>query len=347
MASVWKFGNVNSINKLDLDESERDSVILEDNQEIFLKPKKLRRFFREFLDVSMTHKEPVAVRVSLKNRNVKEVCFPYETPVLSIAESTKSQGDCLVNLLYSPSPHFLSRQNSNYEEIKSVLEQAKKNQSSVLVATSPQNKEILMARLATPVPLIRVEPTGFNPTESQFDSVSVSFADFLFEKIRRGKRCDRMPIPFRYVEEGCVSRAHEMSRLIREEGVEPVKVWIFDTAYQLHPKTLNHPQCKVRWSYHVAPAVRTNDGLRIIDPSLFESSVSLRTWRDWHNSCSAKLLFTCPHVYIVTENLSVIGADPDYSRTQSALRQLNLNFLGWVAIHGKPPFKKCWKRCDI
>ena len=181
----------------------------------------------------------------------------------------------------------------------------------------------------------------FNQPESQFDEISEWFAGKLFDKITLGETCGGLEIPFRYVEAGCVSRAHEMCRIILEEGVRPIKVWTFDSSQRLTVETDNYPDCQIKWSYHVAPAVKTPSGLKVIDPALFDQPVPLQTWLDRQVSCSKKVLYTGPHIYLLLDSFSPFLADPDYSRTHKGIRELQKNFKLFVDENGPPPYKKC------
>jgi hypothetical protein len=64
-------------------------------------------------------------------------------------------------------------------------------------------------------------------------------------------------IPFRYPDEGCWARAHEMCRIIIASGEEVCKLWIYG---DLEVKTRNNPDCRVLWICHVAPTSQVTVG---------------------------------------------------------------------------------------
>ena len=107
-------------------------------------------------------------------------------------------------------------------------------------------------------------------------------------------------IPFRYPDDGCWGRAHEMCRLMLAMGLTPRKVWIDAVGPLLKADTRNHPQCFVQWGWHVAPTicvVRRRfvfpwTEQQVIDPSLFTTPVSKATWKGVQNNPAATLTDT-------------------------------------------------------
>lgn len=86
-------------------------------------------------------------------------------------------------------------------------------------------------------------------------------------------------IPFRYPEDGCHARAHEMSQLLEKMGYITGKVFIEGN---LRVETKNSPKGYVEWWYHVAPIilVETRGKLEpyVIDPSVFDKPVPAEEW---------------------------------------------------------------------
>lgn len=87
-------------------------------------------------------------------------------------------------------------------------------------------------------------------------------------------------IPFRYPEDGCYARAHEMARLLEEKGVESEKIFLFGN---LRVETRFAPEGVVTWWYHVAPVVQVQDevggaGRVVIDPSVSSSALQVSEW---------------------------------------------------------------------
>lgn len=107
-------------------------------------------------------------------------------------------------------------------------------------------------------------------------------------------------IPFDYPPDCCYSRAHEMCRIMAQNGVECNKYWLyaknFRTADQIDliPKdkdgnAISFPNRKgnsrpIGWDYHVAPLIKVTkeDGSveeRVVDPSLASQPVSKDEWK--------------------------------------------------------------------
>ncbi|MBV2167500.1 MAG: hypothetical protein KUL82_02225 [Bdellovibrio sp.] len=83
-------------------------------------------------------------------------------------------------------------------------------------------------------------------------------------------------------ENGCWARAHLMARELEKRGIRVAKMFVEGTLVVQTKKALNGEG--VVWTYHVAPmvAVQTAKGveMRILDPSLFEKPVPVKTWTD-------------------------------------------------------------------
>jgi hypothetical protein len=86
-------------------------------------------------------------------------------------------------------------------------------------------------------------------------------------------------IPFRFPEDGCYARGHEMSKLMEKKGVISGKVFLEG---DLRVETPNSPKGYVQWWYHVAPIVlvEKNGKLEpyVIDPSIFSEPVPAEEW---------------------------------------------------------------------
>lgn len=87
---------------------------------------------------------------------------------------------------------------------------------------------------------------------------------------------------FGSVENGCWARAHIMARELEKRGIRVGKMFAEGTLAVRTEKALNGEG--VVWTYHVAPlvAVETTKGteLRVLDPSMFDKPVPVKTWTD-------------------------------------------------------------------
>lgn len=83
-------------------------------------------------------------------------------------------------------------------------------------------------------------------------------------------------------ENGCWARAHIMARELEKKGIRVGKIFAEGFLTVETENALNG--MGVSWSYHVAPlvAVKTQKGveLRVLDPSLFNKPVPVKTWTD-------------------------------------------------------------------
>jgi hypothetical protein len=87
--------------------------------------------------------------------------------------------------------------------------------------------------------------------------------------------------------DGCYARAHLMVKRLLAKGHAPGKVWAFaaSSADLLWVDTPHHPDGRVDWVYHVAPALVVGHGgaevqEMVLDPILFDRPVSVDTWRN-------------------------------------------------------------------
>lgn len=80
-----------------------------------------------------------------------------------------------------------------------------------------------------------------------------------------------------YPDDGCYARAEMMNELLSGEGYErPYKIFIFGN---LHATTENSPAGYVEWWYHVAPIVKVDSVVYVLDPSLdYYKALPLVEW---------------------------------------------------------------------
>lgn len=101
-------------------------------------------------------------------------------------------------------------------------------------------------------------------------TITMAKAKELFKKAK-----GMQDIAWGFKKDGCYARAHLMARRFEAEGVRVDKVWINGTLYI--------PGTDLEWNFHVAPVVYVkdkNDQIQkiVIDPSLFDSPVTVEEW---------------------------------------------------------------------
>jgi|SRR5581483_236343 len=136
-------------------------------------------------------------------------------------------------------------------------------------------------------------------------------------------------IPFDYPNDCCYSRAHEMCRMMEEQGIDCGKVWNYQNpgpppGPPLVANTPNSPTGNVVWRYHVAPTVNVkgDDGVvrtEVIDPSMFDHPVSVDEWRAAQHAPDSITQYTDSSPYYRGINGVDADYDPDYSKTQTQL----------------------------
>lgn len=123
-------------------------------------------------------------------------------------------------------------------------------------------------------------------------------------------------IPFDYPVDCCNSRAHEMCRIMKEEGIECKKVWNYG---DLALETPNTPWGSVNWGWHVAPvvAVQSPGGAvqgMVMDPSIESGPVSVQDWQSHQGDLGSTLQESNADEYL--HHAEPPEYDPDYSKTK-------------------------------
>jgi hypothetical protein len=110
--------------------------------------------------------------------------------------------------------------------------------------------------------------------EFEVSMISYEYLEEVFKNLASQKH-----IPFRYPEDGCYARAHEMSSIMEQQKIISGKVFIEGS---LRVETTNSPKGYVEWWYHVAPIVKVKKGkeelVYVLDPSLFDKPVPVEEW---------------------------------------------------------------------
>jgi glutaminase-like protein len=146
-------------------------------------------------------------------------------------------------------------------------------------------------------------------------------------------------IPFEYPDNGCWARAHEMCRLMINDGADPEKVWIMGN---LMVASQNKPDCQVKWGWHVAPTlqVATPAGVEtwVVDPSLFPEAVPQTTWFGVQGDPNAVLTPSSAAIYYYWGSVT----DPTYAQTNQDLTTYrNILKLRSAGADGPPPYAAC------
>ncbi|HEX7660743.1 MAG TPA: protein-glutamine glutaminase family protein, partial [Pseudonocardiaceae bacterium] len=149
--------------------------------------------------------------------------------------------------------------------------------------------------------LITLKPDDQAFTEQVLGSVSKEpvsepHADYLFDVLRNSWFEDEergaVRVPVDYPDEGCYARAHLWSLKLMQLGVEPHKLFVGRDDPSLSVKTpyakkaTHNKPGKVKWSFHVFPAikVRTDQGVRwfALDPSVADRTMPVEEYLARH-----------------------------------------------------------------
>ncbi len=136
-------------------------------------------------------------------------------------------------------------------------------------------------------------------------------------------------IPFQHAQDGCYARAHEMSRMIKEQfGIDVKKKFVYGNLQpatgavtSINPYTGALESSSISWGYHVAPTVPGVNAMGVptqyvIDPSLGGKSVlTADEWIDLSKGSGtvSAIKDTPADVYYTSADGSKVATDPGYA----------------------------------
>lgn len=312
------------------------------DRKALLPPSRRAAVWRRMLEFTQQYGIPAYVEIDPETSVITRVLVPMRVNVVAIEPGVG--GDVDVRFIESHAGHHLLRSNPDFYDMLNALEGARDGKTEVLVTSTRDEHEIIDVR---PVP---PPPPGSSPSPSSGGSyedpppsvVSEAQAAQLFNDMA-ATSCDPFTvpppcIPFLYPDDGCYARAHEMVRLMRLQGIEGEKIWIYASSdSSLAPATSNHPDCKVNWWYHVAPTlqVTTSSGTekRVIDPSLMSGPATADAWRTRQNDSAATFKYTDAQPFWPDGT-----PDDTYTLTNQYLQEKRLYLQDRVNQYGPLPF---------
>jgi hypothetical protein len=266
------------------------------------------------------HKGPLFVAGNPKTQETEAILLPISRLVQEFKE-TPSRQTALINFIAAPSTFTLGFNHERYPDMKKALQRARTSKKELWVAADPFSLEILH---------IHEAPAQVTRGRGIFDSTCtgeiISFADAQreFQKIKHASG-----IPFKYLPDCCNARAHEMCRIMVEDGLEPCKVWNYGQGFEqvlptLQVQTHLTPTGYVKWSFHVAPVVKcrhfANDVVHVvIDPALFERPVSLDQWVEVQQDPHSTVEISGPKPFHRLLKGRKLFFDPLFEQTNKAL----------------------------
>ncbi|HEY0115866.1 MAG TPA: protein-glutamine glutaminase family protein, partial [Allosphingosinicella sp.] len=282
---------------------------------------------------------PLWWEVDEKSQSVVRVRVPVAGRVAGIEDVGEIW---VVHLEPSQLPRTLAKANPQAETLLARLREAEASRASVLLMETDEHEigdvapagedddrpfdgpppgEALEEIVPAPLPLPRVEQ--------------------IFQKLQAAG-CGPRPsgttcIPFMYPDDGCWGRAHEMCRLIKAEGVEPQKAWVYGS---LRTATRNNPSCAVQWGYHVAALLPVDKaGDYVLDPSMFDTPVPVAKWVSQQNGAMAEFRATGGDVFFRPKSGSNLEYDPNFAKTKTVLNTYRLKQVERVMQKGPPPYQ--------
>lgn len=318
--------------------------------------------FADILEALRRGKRPAYVEVDPVTGAITRLLIPHVTQVVAVGPQIAD--GIVVELAYSHARHLLKRDHPDFDALNEALRAAQAKRVRAIVAEDEAHR-ILDLRFMPgpddgPIPDFPPFPERLNWFERfwlwpwwpwrWFGCVSAARAQQMFDLVS-ATSCNPLTvpppcIPFLYPDDGCWARAHEMCRLMIEEGVTPRKLWIVGS---LNVKTKNNPYCEVWWGWHVAPTLCVRrwrwwwwwgGEKMVIDPALFTGPVSATTWKSVQGDPNAALY---PHDASVYYRWSAnnLETDPTYSKTWAYLEDYRLYLKNRSLQLGPPPYANC------
>jgi len=300
---------------------------------------------RALLTHSLATGTPVSVKLDPTKTRIVDVSYPLRA---SVSKVTEQADGCQVSLFPSAASHFVKKTNSNYAKLVDQLKAAvEKGKQEAFFITEDIDRNIVQVAPAPVLPKATL-PNGGRPLRAAGPAKPVSLAQAkdLFNQVN-ALTCDPLNpkstcIPFKYPDDGCWGRAHEMCRLFAKRGITGGKVWNYGN---LRADTPNNPNCQVQWGYHVAPILNVTqpDGTAkpyVIDPAMFNQPVPVATWADAQHDSEAQSEFSDCWVYF-TGHFGGVETDTDYTDTQDVLRTYRARLLQRAKADGPPPYSSC------
>lgn len=329
------------------DERAGIGVFFEDGQSARLAPHDPQTVaYADILEELQRMRSPAYVEVNSEDHLITSLLIPLVVKVTGLF--LVPSGELQVELEPSHARHVLKPTTHSYDEFVGVLKLAHAKGRLVFVTETQDSHEIIDVQLAPNPKLPATGPMApaIGVTASTVKPVTPRRARELFHLVS-SQSCDPAAIaapciPFRYPDDGCWARAHEMCRIIIASGEEPGKLWIYG---DLEVKTRNHPDCKVLWIWHVAPTLHVTVGgsaqERVIDPAMFSQPVKGSTWKNKQHDAKAVLVPTDASVFLRPLR-GATETDPAYTETlkQLAVYRLRLK-LRTAGKAGPPPYTQC------
>lgn len=344
------------------------SVELDQGRRVYLDPSNPKSAALEkILGDLATIEHPVCLQIDPETSAVARLFIPHVARVTAIRPAEIGYS---VELEGSPAPHFLKRDQPDFEEMAGRLGEARERGSAVIL-TENDAREVFDVRDSVWEPHRAPPP----PEETELDprlDLDLRSRNFLVRIVQtivwfflgcspaaarrafdtlRGLSCNPPSagapcIPFLYPDTGCDERAHEMCRLMTAMSLRPEKLWLDGS---MQPRTRYNEDCQVLWTYHVAPTVWVYLGLgvgsirMVIDPSVSTEPLDVNAWVRAQNT---QLLSSLSYSDAARLRLFRLGTpevrDPNFTEHFAGLRIMRMRLMvRAMEAPGGLPYRHC------
>lgn len=148
--------------------------------------------------------------------------------------------------------------------------------SRVATALQRAGNAVRVRVTTAPIP-VEAAPADTAPALARPDHIGYDSAVKVFKWL-----AGMSDIAFAFPADGCYARAHLMAKRMREQKLNPGKIWSLCNGERLRAATANDPRREVRWAWHVAPTQNVEYKGRVFtmvfDPSLFAAPATVSEW---------------------------------------------------------------------
>ena len=228
------------------------------------------------------------------NAEIPQINTPGEFKLFTPAYYRDSPDGKSIQVRFFESPRIfdLPKTNTDFEQIKKMLDESQISKSPLRVYTENESSPVVtitMAQLPSPddiqnfnnAKVIIPTPGTIKKIVPNMETLNEIFEFCKQQGCATGTSTIDYCIPFQYVVDGCYARAHKMRQIMENEfGYSCEKVFSYEgaTGYL----AVDAGDCCVYWWYHVAPLVTVRDHHQlkkfVMDPSMFDEPVSIAVW---------------------------------------------------------------------
>lgn len=278
------------------------------------------RLWIELLESDEFGSEPFYFEYEERTGIISELLTPTTDQIRSIETEAERK---VLWFNKRPSPAFVLAQNPEHDKVLFDAMRAVEHARDVCIFIDPKSDEVFAIldvkknrtfTLFDTANLLAVAAVTATVTQAQAEEIFQHVAAWICPTVPTD---DLDCVPFNFPTDCCYARAHKICNYISSLNISCGKVWNYGN---LCVPTVNHPDGKVRWRYHVTAFIRVGAIETAIDPSMFNGPVAIAQWITGQNDAQSVQERTNWQVYTRSQGGAFETIDPDLSRTNLQLK---------------------------